>query len=41
MLFPLINIAVKKDIVGHTHPIVPAAPGVPVPSGPGIPLFPV
>lgn len=41
MLFPLINIATKKDIVAHTHPVIPAAPGVPVPSGPGIPVSPV
>ena len=42
MLFPLINIAVKKDIVGHTHPIIMAPPSpIPVPSGPGIPVFPV
>lgn len=41
MLFPLINVAIKKDVVAHTHPVIPAAPGVPVPSGPGIPVSPV
>lgn len=42
MLFPLINIAVKKDIVGHSHPVITAPPSpLPVPTGPGIPVFPV
>lgn len=41
MLFPLINAAIKKDVIAHTHPVIPAAPGVPVPSGPGIPVSPV
>lgn len=40
MLFPLISSYVKTQVVGHTHPVVPAAPGVPVPSGPGIPVIP-
>jgi hypothetical protein len=41
MLFPLINGAIKKDVVGHTHPIVTPTDPVPVPSGPGIPVSPV
>lgn len=39
MLFPLINTAIKKDIVAHTH-IVVGAPA-PTPSGPGIPVLPI
>jgi hypothetical protein len=39
MLFPLINTAIKKDIIAHTH-IVVGAPA-PTPSGPGIPVLPV
>jgi hypothetical protein len=41
MLYPLINLAIKKDIIGHTHPVIDATSGIPTPSGPGIPLVPV
>lgn len=41
MLFPLINAAIKKDIVGHTHMVVTGPPSpIPVPSLPGIPVLP-
>ena len=39
LLFPLINLAVKKDIVGHTHLVPPPAGPAPAPSGPGMPVF--
>lgn len=41
MLYPLINAAIKKDVIGHTHPVVDPTSGIPTPSGPGIPLIPV
>lgn len=41
LLFPLINVAIKKDIVGHLHPVVTPPSPVPLPSGPGIPVSPV
>lgn len=40
MLFPLINVAIKKDIVGHTHPVIVPPAVVPVPTAIGIPMFP-
>lgn len=40
MLFPLISANNKKDIIGHTHPVVVPPAIVPVPSGPGLPVVP-
>lgn len=38
MLFPLIAANNKKDIIGHTHPVVVPPAIVPIPSGPGLPV---
>lgn len=40
MLLPLIDIKDKKEIIGHTHPVVVPPVVAPIPSGPGIPLLP-
>lgn len=40
MLFPLIDANNKKDIIGHTHPVVVPPAIVPLPTGPGLPVTP-
>lgn len=40
MLFPLINAAIKSNILGHNHISVSGPPGTPTPSSPGVSLIP-